>query len=111
MTQDRQQAKVLLTDGDLTHTNILETDMVSGQGKDLKTFTVLSVAVGGTVTLQFSFDRLEWFNHPSAQNPAAIVAGTPVTITVSDLMPFYRLRIVINAPGLTGRVRAWYVAN
>jgi len=112
MSTDRLQAKKVydVDDPGPASTPVgWTTDLLDGQGKNPKTFTILAENGDGQADIQFSFDRLEWFSHPSSSNPVNFTGGTPATITVFDVMPFYKVVMTITG-GSAGRLRCWYTA-
>lgn len=53
----------------------------------------LNIQGGADVTLQFSFDKNDWFDHPYASNQTADVAG-------NFAFPIRSIRLRFNEPGV-----------
>jgi len=108
MGSNKQQVQATIFEQDLSLGDVADTKLVDASGKDNKTFTVIARGTAtGTVTLQISHDRLEWFDHPNVDNPVTFAPGV-MTLKICDTIPFFRLRITMTADGI---VEAHYTAH
>ena len=114
---DRQQVNKEIT-MPLNSGDIWESDLFDVAGKEVKTIGVYSEDFDGVLTVQASMDRQNWYDHPSSDNPVSFTAGTMATITMTDVLPYLRTKIVVSAAATpvsgstpTNNVKLYYIAN